>query len=105
METINDYRDSHHSRGPLISGSGNANVTTTNIVTGSTTPVRRPVAEVHRRRLIKKHIQQKYMLCGFAIHVRVYYFLFHLMTFVISDILVGFSGHSCLSLWQCGGVG
>lgn len=37
--------------------------------------VRRPVAAavatagVQRRRVIKKHIQQKYMLCGFAIHV------------------------------------
>ncbi|XP_065364075.1 uncharacterized protein LOC135957281 [Calliphora vicina] len=36
--------------------------------------VRRPVAAavatagVQRRRVIKKHIQQKYMLCGFAIH-------------------------------------
>lgn len=37
--------------------------------------VRRPIAAavatagVQRRRVIKKHIQQKYMLCGFAIHV------------------------------------
>lgn len=69
METINDYRESHHSRGPLISGSGNTNVSTPNMVTGAGTSVRRPVAEVHRRRVIKKHIQQKYMLCGFAIHV------------------------------------
>lgn len=36
-------------------------------------PVRRAAARatagVQRRRVVKKHIQQKYMLCGFAIHV------------------------------------
>ena len=43
--------------------------------TQSAAGVRRPVttavatAGVQRRRVIKKHIQQKYMLCGFAIHV------------------------------------
>ncbi|EDV46678.1 uncharacterized protein LOC6550384 [Drosophila erecta] len=35
-------------------------------------PVRRPTARatagIQRRRVVKKHIQQKYMLCGFAIH-------------------------------------
>lgn len=41
----------------------------------SPTGARRPVpaavatAGVQRRRVIKKHIQQKYMLCGFVIHV------------------------------------
>ncbi|XP_073834406.1 uncharacterized protein isoform X3 [Musca autumnalis] len=40
----------------------------------ATTSVRRPVpttvatAGIQRRRVIKKHIQQKYMLCGFVIH-------------------------------------
>ncbi|XP_017088094.2 uncharacterized protein [Drosophila bipectinata] len=40
---------------------------------GGTSPtVRRPTARatagIQRRRVVKKHIQQKYMLCGFAIH-------------------------------------
>ncbi|XP_061396611.1 uncharacterized protein LOC133332244 [Musca vetustissima] len=40
---------------------------------GATAAVRRPVptvatAGIQRRRVIKKHIQQKYMLCGFVIH-------------------------------------
>lgn len=54
--------------------------------------VRRPVttavatAGVQRRRVIKKHIQQKYMLCGFAIHVH---------TMLIHYIVTGHS-HSLL---------
>ncbi|XP_017064570.1 uncharacterized protein LOC108103555 [Drosophila eugracilis] len=40
--------------------------------TASSSPVRRPTARatagIQRRRVVKKHIQQKYMLCGFAIH-------------------------------------
>ncbi|XP_016976942.1 uncharacterized protein LOC108042943 isoform X3 [Drosophila rhopaloa] len=38
----------------------------------TSSPVRRPTARatagIQRRRVVKKHIQQKYMLCGFAIH-------------------------------------
>ncbi|KAH8275783.1 hypothetical protein KR026_011164, partial [Drosophila bipectinata] len=39
---------------------------------GASPTVRRPTARatagIQRRRVVKKHIQQKYMLCGFAIH-------------------------------------
>ncbi|KAH8421261.1 hypothetical protein KR009_007636 [Drosophila setifemur] len=47
-----------------ISGAG--------VAVGGGTPVRRTTARatagIQRRRVVKKHIQQKYMLCGFAIH-------------------------------------
>lgn len=44
--------------------------------------VRRPVpavatAGIQRRRVIKKHIQQKYMLCGFVIHVHIHIYTIH----------------------------
>lgn len=34
-------------------------------------PTARATAGIQRRRVVKKHIQQKYMLCGFAIHVTI----------------------------------
>ncbi|XP_022211758.1 uncharacterized protein LOC111067044 [Drosophila obscura] len=44
----------------------------TNVAVGVGGGVRRPTARatagIQRRRVVKKHIQQKYMLCGFAIH-------------------------------------
>ncbi|XP_017110759.1 uncharacterized protein LOC108134817 [Drosophila elegans] len=40
------------------------------VATSSTVrrPTARATAGIQRRRVVKKHIQQKYMLCGFAIH-------------------------------------
>ncbi|EDV30084.1 uncharacterized protein Dana_GF15999 [Drosophila ananassae] len=45
-------------------GGGGASVTPPTV----RRPTARATAGIQRRRVVKKHIQQKYMLCGFAIH-------------------------------------
>lgn len=68
MDSSTSYSHSNLNRNPLEAATLLASPTGPN-------GVRRPVAAavatagVQRRRVIKKHIQQKYMLCGFAIHV------------------------------------
>lgn len=63
---------------PLGTKTLSGNILETSTLLQSTSPGgRRPgrpsttlaTAGVQRRRVIKKHIQQKYLLCGFAIHV------------------------------------
>lgn len=64
-----------HSAPPLPEAMTTPAMPTTTMVAAPVTgaPVRRTTtratAGVQRRRVVKKHIQQKYMLCGFAIHV------------------------------------
>ncbi|XP_075154450.1 uncharacterized protein LOC142228048 [Haematobia irritans] len=63
------FRDTRESVGNLSRNP----LETSLIGSNATAGVRRPVpavatAGIQRRRVIKKHIQQKYMLCGFVIH-------------------------------------
>ncbi|EDX02818.1 uncharacterized protein LOC6525890 [Drosophila yakuba] len=55
-----------------ISGVGGGGGVGSGVGVAATSPVRRSTARatagIQRRRVVKKHIQQKYMLCGFAIH-------------------------------------
>ncbi|KAH8342661.1 hypothetical protein KR067_010094 [Drosophila pandora] len=50
--------------GGVSGGGGGASVTPPTV----RRPTARATAGIQRRRVVKKHIQQKYMLCGFAIH-------------------------------------
>ncbi|XP_017156693.1 uncharacterized protein LOC108165139 [Drosophila miranda] len=43
-------------------------ITSVGVGVGVRRPTARATAGIQRRRVVKKHIQQKYMLCGFAIH-------------------------------------
>ncbi|XP_039499811.1 uncharacterized protein LOC120456829 [Drosophila santomea] len=55
-----------------IGGVGGGGGVGSGVGVAATSPVRRSTARatagIQRRRVVKKHIQQKYMLCGFAIH-------------------------------------
>lgn len=72
----------------------------------TTPPRRRPTATTAKtgvaRRILKKHLQQKYLLCGFAIHVS--RFLFSIFTLFHENLkIVVPSVDTRLSLWNRGG--
>lgn len=75
----------------------------------TTPPRRRPTATSAKtgvaRRILKKHLQQKYLLCGFAIHVRILYIIYlhiYVCTTKDTNLLVSVSDTG-LSLWNCCG--